>query len=106
MVLGCLGILVITTGFLLHKQKYKELFICIISPIITGLSFWLITGQQIGNVFEYFFSMIPIISGYGEAMAKSGSVIEEFFFFLLSTLLIVYIFTNKKVFLEKKYIYL
>ncbi len=102
MLLGCLGILVITIGFLLHKQKYKELFICIISPIITGLSFWLITGQQIGNIFEYFFSMIPFISGYGEAMAKNGSAIEEFFFFLLSTLLIVCIFTNKKVFLEKK----
>jgi len=99
MLLGCISTLFISIFFIIYKKQYKNLFIGIVSPIITGLLLWLITGQKIENIFAYFFSMIPIISGYGEAMAKSGSIVEEFFFVLLSTSLIFSIFTNKNIIL-------
>ena len=46
------------------------------SPIVTAVLAWTIAGQSIENLPMYALTMLPIISGYTDAMAESGDAIQ------------------------------
>ena len=55
----------------------RAIAICTVaSPIVTAVLAWTIAGQSIENLPMYALTMLPIISGYTDAMATSGDTIQ------------------------------
>lgn len=80
----CILILMLSLFFLILKKQWKlAVIICVISS--TSLVFcWVLAGQQISNLVLFFKNMSPIISGYTEAMAKNGPILEILIFVSVS----------------------
>lgn len=75
MVSGVTMFLIVASLF--QHRRIDLLVTALISPILAMIVFWEISGQQLGMLPRFFASMLPIISGYSEAMATSlGSPIE------------------------------
>lgn len=104
----------IPTGFLLYfisavycfyKQKYK-LVLCTSLTLLCSLSiFWMLAGQPLFGIIDWFCTLIPVTSGYAEAMARGGPQIDIviyviFLLFLSAVLLLSQMQKPDKVFLS------
>lgn len=73
-----------------QKSKWTSLLFFVLPPISVVL-FWISSGQDLRYLDDYFLNIIPIISGYSEAMAKDGPL-EEVLLFLILASAVFYLF--------------
>ncbi len=69
--------------------------ICLFSPLVSMLLFWVASGQSAVSLPFYFISMIPIVSGYTEAMAMDGNFGEIVLYIVAATFLLLAIATKR-----------
>jgi hypothetical protein len=96
LMIGVFFIQILILLFYLNKKFYRRaaLFICI--PILTMVFFWILANQSIFNLPNYFLQILPIISGYTEAMNSiNGSILEPIFYIIISSFFL-YQMVNKK----------
>lgn len=71
------GITVILCALLFMEHKQRQFAIaCVLTPFIAMLGFWVAIGQALGDLPAYFLNMLPIISGYSNAMSDTGDPYE------------------------------
>ena len=74
--------------FIANKQIFLGI-ICLISPLVSMLLFWELSGQHLKDLPYYFLSMVPIISGYTEAMALKGKIREVISFLMAAAVILL-----------------
>src|SRR5476649_1449243 len=72
----CAVVVLITAALFLIHRRPLALLISLLCPAISMVIFWVLSGQPLGNLQLYFTSMAPVVSGYTEAMATQGSLLE------------------------------
>ncbi|MDX2347070.1 MAG: hypothetical protein QNK11_09395 [Legionella sp.] len=85
----CLGIIILSTLLLLLNKHWISAALTCITPIISALVFWMVSGQPLNALPAYFISMQPIIDGYTEAMSVRGGHIREIFLYLIATIVLL-----------------
>ncbi len=96
-VLILVGLIVVLCAAIFIVNKHRLLaIICLLSPIISMLFFWTVSGQSLANLPAYFISMAPIISGYTEAMAANGPITEVILYLMASGFLLLTITLQKQ----------
>ena len=93
----CIAITVICFLMFIYNKKKVLAVICLISPITTMVLFWLVSGQMLINLPKYFMALLPIISGYTEAMSIDGFLHEVLFYLLISFFLLLSIVKEKNI---------
>jgi hypothetical protein len=89
MLVFCCYVLIICIGcFILANQKLNALMV-LTTPLFFLIVFWIGAGQPVFYLPSYFFSMIEIIGGYSEAMAKTGDLTEICAYLLAALLMLV-----------------
>lgn len=78
---GSLGVLCVALwgwcSVALFAQGFRHLAVVAwVSPILSCVLFWGLAGQAVEDLPSYLLSMLPIISGYSEAMAENGDSYE------------------------------
>ena len=68
----------------LARKEWKLIAAAVLAPLVTIAAFWLWANQSLEALPYYFVNMAPIVSGYTEAMAKSGSHTEVFLYILVA----------------------
>ncbi len=79
------------TLFIIRKQKLLAA-ICIFLPLFSIIFFWIASGQQAAFLPDYFISMVPMVSGYTEAMGLQGNLWEVGMYFLVTIFLLRTVF--------------
>lgn len=91
MVLACLGIFIFC-------REGRLALLSVVTPVVSIIVFWVASGQTISDLPSYFINMVPIASGYTEAMAIPGESYEVIVY-IVAALLVVFasFFDRKKV---------
>ncbi|MDR3482093.1 MAG: hypothetical protein P4L91_15430 [Burkholderiaceae bacterium] len=89
--LSILCVAVVFLCFLLFMAKRNRLLalVCLCTPVVAMLAFWMASGQAVASLPDYFISMLPIVSGYTEAMANDGSTLELALYLAVSILMLL-----------------
>lgn len=87
--------------FIANRQKLLAI-LCLCSPIVSMLLFWIASGQSVAVLPSYFVSMAAIASGYTEAMAVDGNVMEVILYIIASAFLLIAIATQKQITITSK----
>ncbi|MFT3802263.1 MAG: hypothetical protein QM766_13710 [Burkholderiaceae bacterium] len=58
--------------FFLTRKAYRALFVSVCVPFVTLIGAWLAVGQRLTDLPAYFLNALPVISGYTDAMSRSG----------------------------------
>lgn len=95
-VLCCLITILCFLFFIHNKRKYIAIA-CLISPLVTMILFWAASGQSLVNLPNYYLNLLPIISGYTDAMAINGFIHEVLLYIAVSLLLLLVIINERKV---------
>ncbi|HAT7923427.1 TPA: hypothetical protein JBB31_06490 [Legionella pneumophila subsp. pneumophila] len=98
---GSLLILSIITmllcSFFLSLYKRRNLAVlCLASPVVSILFFWIASGQSIFNLPAYVSNTILLASGFTEAMATEGDTKELIFFGITSSCILLSILMQKQ----------
>lgn len=88
------------------ERDLKGAILIYIAPAIASILFWIFAGQPLNVLPSYFLSVLPIISGYAEAMSIAGDVWEVFFYLAGASLLLIVIFFEINAKISKKIILL
>lgn len=89
---------VLFSVFLLVKTGRRKLAAaCCLIPVVSMFAFWIMAGQPVAALPRYFQSMLPIISGYTEAMSLSGSSRELLAYAAAATTVVILVFVRKDV---------
>ena len=72
-------------------KRYLNIFLLVFSFVISTFLLWIIPGQNINAIFDYFNTGFSIASGYSEAMQTPSGSITSFLIFSFSILLFVFI---------------
>lgn len=78
--------------------KLKQLKIALLPILVFALStllFWNLSGQKLSSIDDYFINLIPIISGYTDAMSYRGKIIDLAFFLLIVGILSIQFYKNE-----------
>lgn len=92
----CCTITVLCSAFFIANKQRVIAITCMLSPLVSVLFFWGLSGQAVGNLPSYFISMAPIASGYTEAMSVTGNAFEVIFYFIGATFLLFAISLQKQ----------
>lgn len=77
-------------SILFFANRHRLLaIICLFTPMISMLFFWLASGQSATTLPNYFIGMAPIVSGYTEAMAVDGNIREVILYLVASVFLLL-----------------
>lgn len=76
MLVACLMAMVMCTWMLLLRSDWRLLGVLLLSPLCTALVYWYAAGQPISYLQDYVFNMLPIVSGYTDAMSRQGFLHE------------------------------
>jgi hypothetical protein len=93
----CGAIAALCSIFFIVNKKRVIAIICLISPMVSMLLFWIASGQSVTNLPNYFISMAPIVFGYTEAMASNGNTLEIILYLVASALLLLSIYLQKQI---------
>ncbi|WP_374555677.1 hypothetical protein [Aquitalea pelogenes] len=85
----CLCGMVLSSAFLFRRKQWLLAALVVILPFAAMAGFWWLAGQPMDALPDYFRSMLPIISGYTEAMAYNSRVSELLLYLLAAILLLV-----------------
>jgi hypothetical protein len=88
-------------SLLLWKRKPFQSLATLIIPFISLVIFWTISGQPLLGIIDYFNTMIPIASGYTEAMSLNGRESEVISYIIISIIFISFVFFKNILFSEK-----
>ena len=93
----CVAVAVLCMALFMVKRHRFLAIICLLSPMISMVFFWMVSGQAVVNLPGYFISMAPIVSGYTEAMALDGFIHEVFLYLVITSLLLLAVFNEIKI---------
>ena len=71
--IACTAISVLSIALLARRGQWKLCLIIGAIPLVSLVIFWLLSGQPLVGLANYFTGLLPIISGYTEAMATNGN---------------------------------
>jgi hypothetical protein len=80
--------------FALKKEKTLAI-IALALPACSTLGFWIVSGQSIYDLPAYISAMVPIASGYTEAMSLEGNTSEILIYLSASALICLGLYRNK-----------
>jgi hypothetical protein len=67
------GVLVFSSAILFASVKrWREFWIVLLSPTLTMLALWLMAGQSLFTIPDYFKGIASVTAGYSEAMSSPG----------------------------------
>lgn len=91
MLIFCAAVLSFCICVLVVRRRWRVAVLCLVIPVLGVCGFWLASGQGLIHLPRYFVNMVPIASGYTEAMALTGksSAIWSFLVFSLFFLLVI-----------------
>ena len=84
----CASTVVLTVAFLLIRRRRALALTCVLAPVASTLLFWSVSGQQVADLPGYFVHMLPLISGYTEAMSLGGDHWRALAFVVISAVLL------------------
>lgn len=86
---------ILSSTLFLMSRKWWQAFLSLIAPLVFMIASWLVIGQPLSALYNYFFTLQPIIAGYSEAMATLGGW-RDFFLFALGIMLILFALHSEK----------
>jgi hypothetical protein len=89
-------VIAFSTVFFVVLNRRLLAAICIFSPSVSMLVFWIAAGQSVTALPSYLAKLIPIISGYTEAMATEGKIIEVLVYLMTLAFILLAILTQKQ----------
>jgi hypothetical protein len=72
----CLAMLLLSCACCFANGRRRLAAACLATPAATMLLCWLASGQHLASLGNYFYTLLPIISGYTDAMALPGNARE------------------------------
>lgn len=90
------GVIVAICAVFFAKKHWQLAAICICSPVVSMFIFWITSGQPAAGLPRYLISLIPIISGYTDAMSVDGEITEVLVYLMASALFLVVILSENK----------
>lgn len=82
--IACAASALLCIALLHHAKRRIEATLVAAVPIIACVVFWAASGQPVASVVPYFVNLLPIISGYTDAMSSWGSI-DEIWSYLAAT---------------------
>lgn len=95
LILCSLVILLCTFFFALLKDK-KLAFICLVTPCVSLILFWIGAGQPLTSIGSYLLSSLIIASGFSEAMGIYGNRYEVIFYLLTALIIMLFILGQRQ----------
>lgn len=92
----CFTMMMLCAVFFMLNQKSKLAIICLISPFVSMVLFWIASGQAINNLPAYIINSLSIASGFTEAMATVGERTDLILFGLSSVCILIFILWQKQ----------
>ncbi len=92
LVILCLQIVALSVVLLASRREWKNAAVAGLSPLLSLPALWVLSGQPISALPRYFAEMIPIVSGYTEAMFSSGRAVEIFLYTIAAAALLWVVF--------------
>jgi hypothetical protein len=89
MLILCGAVAAFCSVFFIANRHRLLAIICLCSPMVSMLFFWIASGQSAVGLPSYFISMAPIVSGYTEAMAVDGNIYEIILYLITSAFLLL-----------------
>ena len=86
--IACAAVSVLSIALLAKRRQWKLCLIIGATPLISIMFFWTLSGQSLIGLADYFVGLLPIISGYTEAMAINGDPIEYILYVLATATLV------------------
>lgn len=89
----CCAMAVVISAYFLYNHYLKLALVALISPLFSIVIFWVVAGQSLSILPSYLVNMLPIISGYTDAMSLTqGNNIQiiEIIAYLFATLTIIW----------------
>jgi len=80
---------------LMRGQWAQAVFVCVV-PMVSLVAFWVGAGQPLSYLPTFFLTIVPIISGYTEAMAIKGDMSDYVLYSIASALMIAGILVFSK----------
>lgn len=87
--LALVGVMALLCALYFGRRAWSLAVTCLVAPVASMLFFWVLAGQPLAYLPDYFSGMAPIISGYTEAMSLSGKAREIWPYLLASASVIV-----------------
>lgn len=86
--IACVAITLLSVLLLIKRKRWLLCVLVGLAPVSAMSIFWVLAGQSLIGLPEYFFGLWPIINGYTEAMAVNGSSREIYFYIVATAFLI------------------
>ena len=92
--------------FCLWNKKWLYALLIPSSTALSMVAFWLLSGQQLGDLASYYTSISSIIAGYSDAMSSKGNGWEIITYGITSLLLCLYILIRGCLYPKNIYLFL
>ena len=92
----CGAIYILCLLLFLTEKRYILMLFSFLSPLLSMVVFWVAAGQSGPDLLAYYINMVPIVSGYTEAMAVEGDFTEVVEYAVASFLLLCVIIVNTR----------
>lgn len=86
---ACVATSVLSIALLSRRGAWRSCTLIAVIPLLSLVAFWSLSGQPILGLADYFVGLVPIISGYTEAMAISGDPTEYILYTAAASSLLV-----------------
>ncbi len=83
--------------FFTASRKKGFALVCLTSPLVTLLFFWIGAGQHVGHLPSYFISTVSLSSEFSEAMATDANLAEMMLYLMATAVLLLAIVWQKQV---------
>ncbi len=97
LLLVCALTAVMISLYFLYNRYYYLAAVVVISPIVSSVVFWSISGQSLSNFSGFFAGLVPIITGYTEAMAIQGKTVEIYRYLISASFIVGALVTVNKI---------
>ncbi|HEY6132325.1 MAG TPA: hypothetical protein VIV27_09905, partial [Halioglobus sp.] len=88
-IFSCAAIAALCVLLLGLRKSWASVATMCLTPLVSLMLFWVAAGQSLSALPSYLISMLPITSGYTEAMMISGPA-RELWFYITGTVIIVW----------------
>lgn len=82
--IACSAIAILCIALLAQRVQWKLCLLIGATPLVSLIIFWVLSGQTLSWLADYFLGLAPIISGYTEAMATDGDP-KEYILYAVAT---------------------
>lgn len=84
--------------------RRRDALLAIVVPCVACVIFWLLAGQSMGSLFQYFWNLAPIVAGYTPAMSSTGRWVEIALYLSFALLVTVHLMVAPKEQLKKRFL--